>query len=161
MELQQFLQIRILKSRSRMERKQKPHLNSCSSVLHLYFSIAWPLERRLVFSGFSPCCHWAHLNENCSCVSGIILVAAQSCGFFWRLWRWGLKEGFAAGLDHLKDLLWPKTLYDALTAPDSTSDAIEKLPGMPAIWSGLLAKQLELFGGFLLLFLAYVPQIAS
>lgn len=82
MGLQQFLQIRILKSRPRMERKQKPHLHSCSSVLHLYFSTAWPLEKFLVFSGFFPCCHWAHLNENCSCVSGIILVAALSCGFF-------------------------------------------------------------------------------
>lgn len=49
-------------------------------VASLYFSTAWPLERFLVFSGVFPCCHYTHSNENCSCVSCVMLVAAQSWG---------------------------------------------------------------------------------
>lgn len=35
-----------------LERKQKPHLNSCNCVTSWYFSTAWPLEKFLVLSGF-------------------------------------------------------------------------------------------------------------
>lgn len=61
-------------------RKQSPSEYLQLHGASLYFSTAWPLERFLVFSGVFPCCHYTHSNENCSCVSCVMLVAAQSWG---------------------------------------------------------------------------------
>lgn len=65
-----------------MWRKQSP-LSISNTVLHLCTFPQLGFWKGFWFSvGVFPCCHYTHLNENCSCVSCVILVAAQSWGFF-------------------------------------------------------------------------------
>lgn len=62
-----------------LERKQNPHLSTCNTVLNL---CTFPQLGLWKSSWSSVGFFHAHLNDNCSHVSCITLVAAQSCGVF-------------------------------------------------------------------------------